>query len=112
VAFFIIGFRINKNYQKEKSMRKLQISRFRTTAKQFAFDGCHKFYIFEDNRVKKEMTDEGWEEKEFYPIAMLPEMFNNCGCALRFIQRCTPYGGFQTIVPQFQEHTTFSWVNS
>ena len=47
----------------------------------FAFDGCHKFYIIEDERDEAEAIQMGYD---LYCICKLEEYYNN-SCSLRFI---------------------------
>ena len=47
----------------------------------FAFDGCHKFYIIEDERDEAEAIQLGYD---LYCICKLEEYYNN-SCSLRFI---------------------------
>lgn len=91
-------------------MKKLKIGKFTTAAQEFAFDGCHKFYLIESKECKQDMHGSGWDESDIFPIAELPEMFNTCHCFLKFINRSAVYG-FQTIVPQFQKQTSFTWID-
>jgi|GEM_PF-861260 len=90
-------------------MKKLQINDFITGAKEFAYDGCHKFYLIESEACKKGFYENGWNDNNFRPISELPKTFADCSCSLKFIQRGEKYN-FQSIVPQFQKRTTFKWL--
>lgn len=87
----------------------LQIGKHKTTAREFAFDGCHKFYLIESEDEKQDMYQSNWNDNDFFPIRKLPEMFRDCGCSLRFINR-GPLHEFATIVAQFQNKVTFKWL--
>ena len=52
----------------------------------FAYDGCHKIYIIEDEKDIEEMFKIGWEYKEIYPIEKLEDIYFNDTCSLRFIE--------------------------
>lgn len=47
----------------------------------FAFDGCHKFYIIEDEQDEAEAIQIGYD---LYCLCELPKYFAN-SCSLRFI---------------------------
>ena len=49
--------------------------------KDFVFDGCHKFYVLENEEQKQEARHDGFE---IYSIEDLPIMYEN-SCPLRFI---------------------------
>lgn len=69
----------------------------------FLFDGCHKFYLLESGTLTKNLKDSGWEQKDVYPIDVLPDMYSE-SCPLRFISEAET---FKYFVPQFQNITTF-----
>lgn len=47
----------------------------------FAFDGCHKIYIIEDNLDEKEAIDYGYD---IYEVKDLKDIYEN-SCSLKFI---------------------------
>ena len=49
--------------------------------KEFAYDGCHKIYVIEDDEDRKNALE---IEYDLYPIEQLSEKYNN-SCELRFI---------------------------
>ena len=51
------------------------------TDKSFAYDGCHKIYIIEDNEDKEKAEEYGYT---IYPIELLEEKYND-SCELVFI---------------------------
>lgn len=50
----------------------------------FAFDGCHKIYIIEDEEDFKTVEDRGYTKDDILPMNKLLETFEN-SCPLRFI---------------------------
>lgn len=54
-------------------------------AKEFAYDGCHKIYLLDEEEQRAQMVEYGYE---FYPIADLQSAFDN-SCSLRFISNCS-----------------------
>lgn len=52
-----------------------------TTAKHFAYDGCHKIYLLEDQNDKGEARSDGYEIR---PIEQIEKVFHN-SCGLQFI---------------------------
>lgn len=66
------------------------------TAKEFAWDGCHKIYLLNSKRDKDQAISMGYG---IYPISQLEETFKN-SCPLRFIQA---WNFSITYVPQFEE---------
>jgi hypothetical protein len=52
-----------------------------TTAKEFAFDGCHKIYLIESEDDRADARGCGYD---ILPISSLREAFNN-SCGLQFI---------------------------
>jgi len=67
--------------------------------KEFAYDGCHKIYIIEDEEDKKEAID-GYT---ILPISLLKKTYEN-SCSLRFIHN---WKLNKTYVLQFEENVTF-----
>lgn len=51
-------------------------------AKNFAFDGCHKIYLIED---ETDLNEAIANEYEIYPISKLKSAYEN-SCGLRFIR--------------------------
>ena len=81
----------------------MKIGRYKTKAKEFFYDGCHKIYLIETQQDKKEFFNKDWEESEIYPIAQLIDIYRN-SCPLKFIDTCS----FKTIVPQAVSQVTFT----
>lgn len=81
----------------------MKIGRYNIKAKEFFFDGCHKIYLIETPRDKKEFLSRDWEESDIYPIDQLIEIYRN-SCPLKFIDTCE----LKTIVPQFATQVTFT----
>lgn len=81
----------------------MKIGRYKTKAKEFFFDGCHKIYLIETPRDKKDFLSNDWEESDIYPIDQLIEIYRN-SCPLKFIDTCE----LKTIVPQFATQVTFT----
>ena len=52
-----------------------------TKAKQFAYDGCHKIYLLEDENDLSESKDCGYE---ILPVSILEKTFRN-SCGLQFV---------------------------
>ena len=50
-------------------------------SKKFAYDGCHKIYIIEDETDLDKAINTGYN---IYPIEILPDTYEN-SCELRFI---------------------------
>lgn len=80
----------------------MKIGRYKTKAKEFFFDGCHKIYLIETPRDKKDFLSNDWEESDIYPIDQLIEIYRN-SCPLKFINTCK----LKTIVPQGVSQVTF-----
>lgn len=81
----------------------MKIGRYNIKAKEFFYDGCHKIYLIETPRDKKDFLSKGWEESDIYPIDQLIEIYRN-SCPLKFINTCN----LETIVPQFATQVTFT----
>lgn len=67
-----------------------------TEAEEFAYDGCHKIYLIEDEKDKQEALETGYE---LYPVSVLKEKFNT-SCPLKFISNWKLNTRF---VEQFEE---------
>ena len=65
------------------------------TAKEFAFDNCHKIYLVNTDLEKAKLTEYGYD---FFPIEGIKEAYER-SCSLRFIQDMTT---FDNIVEQFE----------
>ena len=50
----------------------------------FAFGGCHKFYTLETSKEEIEVMENGYH---IYSIEKLPELYKNCYCDLKFIDK-------------------------
>ena len=74
--------------------RKMKINNIEIKAKMFAFEGCHKFYLIEDEQDRKKATDLGYK---VFHISHLQDFWDNCDCELKFISTWK----LDTIVPQF-----------
>lgn len=59
----------------------MTINKKETNANEFAYDGCHKIYLIEDEEDKQGALDCGYEMR---PIKELEKTFE-CSCPLRFI---------------------------
>lgn len=59
----------------------LKINGKEVLGKEFAYDGCHKIYILEDNNDKNKALELGYK---VYPIEDIKSAYNN-SCELRFI---------------------------
>jgi hypothetical protein len=59
----------------------MKINNIPTTAKEFAYDGCHKIYLLESEKDKQEALKCGFEIK---PISELKDTYLN-SCGLVFI---------------------------
>ena len=77
--------------------------------KEFVFDGCHKIYLIDSPKTKKEFLNKGWEKSDFHKLdgTNLEECYFN-SCPLRFIS----YGenrGYEWVIPQCREKATFTY---
>ena len=81
----------------------MKIGKHKIKAKEFFYDGCHKIYLIETPRDKKDFLSNDWEESDIYPIDQLIEIYRN-SCPLKFINTCK----LKTIVPQFATQVTFN----
>lgn len=61
---------------------KVFINNYEFEASYFAYDGCHKIYILEDESDESEALDYGYE---ILPINLLKEKYNE-SCDLKFIR--------------------------
>ena len=95
----------------EYKLIKIGNKKIPATIKEFAFDGCHKIYLVDGKQAKQAFLDTGWEEKDFYKMkgTNLEECYWNT-CPLRFIDLDSLHG-FQTIIPQCANRTTFTYQN-
>lgn len=59
----------------------MKINGKETNAKQFAYDGCHKIYLIDDDEDENEMVELGYE---VLPIELLISIWEDA-CPLRFI---------------------------
>ena len=79
----------------------LKINGIEIEAEVFAYDGCHKLYVLNDEDAENEAKECGYD---IYSIEYLLEAFVN-SCPLRFINE---WGGdFNTIVRQGEENIIF-----
>ena len=74
----------------------MKINGIETNAKLFAYDGCHKIYLIEDNVDLRDAQEIGYN---ILPIKELEKTFNN-SCELRFIHN---WKLDKTFVHQFEE---------
>ena len=70
------------------------------SAQSFAYDGCHKIYLIEDENDRNEAIGFGYE---IHPIDALPETYER-SCSMRFISTWK----LETIVPQCCYKVTFT----
>lgn len=63
----------------------------------FAYDGCHKIYILENDKDTKDLQEIGYE---IHDLSELAETFEN-SCELRFINSANLK---KTLIPQFAEN--------
>jgi len=76
----------------------MKINDIEINADLFAYDGCHKIYLIEDDNDKKEAFQHGYDESDIYPISEIQTKFEN-SCPLRFISTWK----LESIVNQCQE---------
>jgi hypothetical protein len=67
-----------------------------TSAKEFAYDGCHKIYLLESERDKEDARD---SEYDILPISKLKRTFDS-SCGLQFIDNWSLNRCF---ISQFEE---------
>lgn len=80
----------------------LALNTFDTKANEFAFDGCHKFYLIQTKKDRADSLERGYD---LYPMNRLPSMFQ-CSCPLRFINTWK----LKTVIPQCAPAVRFEWV--
>lgn len=85
---------ITYTFEKENFETKIKES-----IKQFAFDGCHKIYLIENEDNLKDAIKWGYS---IYPIEDLQEKFEH-SCVLKFINTWN----LETIVPQCAKNVKF-----
>ncbi len=76
----------------------MKINNTTTTAKKFAFDGCHKIYLLESRKDETEARAIGYS---ILPISELQDAYDS-SCGLRFISNWQLTTSF---VHQFDEAT-------
>lgn len=81
---------------------RLALNTFTTRAKEFAFDGCHKFYLIQTKKDRAQALEAGYD---LLPINRLPLEFQN-SCPLRYINTWK----LKAIIPQFTPAVRFEWV--
>lgn len=85
----------------------IKINGVEINAKNYFFDGCHKFYFIEGEKAKEHFFNNNWEESDIFPIEQLDKDFWN-SCSLRFIDS---YNGdtdtFKSVIPQCEKVVTF-----
>lgn len=59
----------------------MKINNIEVTAKEFAYNGCHKFYILEDEKDKQEAKSDGYM---ISPIDLIT-IYYITSCPLRYI---------------------------
>ena len=59
----------------------MKVNGFELKGRRFAYEGCHKIYIIENEEESKEAIDIGYN---LYSIDELEDIFNK-SCSLRFI---------------------------
>jgi len=79
----------------------MKINGIEITAKEFAYDGCHKIYLIESQEERDEADSYGYK---IYPINEIADKFDN-SCSLRFIDTWS----LDSIVPQFEERVHIEW---
>lgn len=89
------GYRIN--YEKDLLEKiKITINGKPISAKEFAFDGCHKIYLINTKEDKAQLVEYDYD---IFPIEDIKEVYEG-SCSLRFIQDMTT---FMDIVKQFEK---------
>ena len=61
----------------------------------FAFDGCHKIYLIEDEKDLQDMKNRGYEPSDFHEIEDIVKVWTD-SCPFRFIDTWK----LKTVVPQ------------
>ena len=59
----------------------MHINKIEITAKKFAYDGCHKIYLLENEAEEAEALENRYT---IYPIELVKETYKD-SCSLRFI---------------------------
>ena len=75
-------------------MKQFYINDKKITAKKFGWDTCHKIYLVNTAKDKKELLELGYD---LFPIKELKEIWD-CSCSLRFINN----GDLTGVVEQFE----------
>ena len=73
----------------------MKVNDIEIEATEFAYDGCHKIYLIEDEQDKKEALE---CEYDLYPIEQLQDKYEN-SCSLKFIHN---WKLSKNIVAQFE----------
>jgi hypothetical protein len=84
------------NSHKPVEIAMLKINDVEITAKNFAWDGCHKIYLINSDKERSEAESSGYT---LFPINELPEVFD-VSCGLRFINNWDLTGH---VVRQFED---------
>ena len=76
-----------------------------TILNEFVYDGCHKIYLMENEKVKNNFYDIGYENDDFRSLDELADTYNN-SCGLEFINLVTDFDkeitndNFISVIPQ------------
>jgi len=76
----------------------MKINNKKITAKEFAWDGCHKIYLINTDEDRDKFIE---LEYNLLPIDELQEIYDECSCSLRFISNADLIG--DDIVSQFED---------
>jgi hypothetical protein len=87
-----------------ESTKTLKVNGIEITAKEFAFDGCHKIYLINSDEERTKFIDMGYDP--LLPIKELEDAYET-SCGLRFIQN----GDFTDVVDQFEDDVKFEGFN-
>lgn len=85
-------------------MKKIYINGIEVVGNKFAYDGCHKIYIIEDNEDIEKAKSYGYNENDIFDIKEIENIYNN-SCSLRFIEN---WKSNKTYVAQF-ENASFKY---
>ena len=77
----------------------LKVNGTEITAKEFAYDGCHKIYLINSDKDREEAVE---MQYPLYPIAELEQKYKT-SCGLEFINNWD----LSSVVPQFAENVLF-----
>lgn len=77
----------------------MRINGVEVVGKEFAYDGCHKMYVIEDEADRQEAMGLGFEPEDILPIELLQRTYWE-SCDLRFIHN---WKLNKTYVGQFEE---------